>query len=333
MFRVADVYDEVIGIIGADNKKLAFKWMGDAVTLIANKADFEGWKGFLDICTVGCHCKTTSTCNNPAGCGRRCVSLPREVETVLGVNIGGQPVLGYHQLFEFHLNGPGSCRTVCEWKWTDGGKNHYTYRDLLHPSQLVAYLNTTEDNGKKLIVYGYDKDNQVLRRKENGEWKNGVLIPMVYGVAVPDVDQPQIGRITGIFKEPTVGSVRLSTIENDGKDGLLLSIMEPDETLPEYRRISLNRSCNWVRIAYLKTNPIFHHMSDHIPLKSRVGFLLGVQARKMYKDLQWDLAHAAEADAARLEMEAQLKAEPPTYFPPQVVDMSQPRDRYDYDIR
>lgn len=333
MFLVDDIWDEAVNIMGSNNPKQLFRWLGDAVTLVANKADFEGWKGFIDICTAGCSCKDTSTCNNPAGCGRRCISLPREVETVIGVNIGGQPVLGYHQLFEFHLNGPGSCRTICEWKWTDDGKNHFTFRDLQHPSQLVAYLQTPDDNGKRLVVYGYDDQNQVLRRKENGIWKNGILIPTIFGAAIPDVEQPLVSRITGIHKDMTAGSMRLSTIDNDGGNGLLLSIMEPDETLPEYRRIKLNRSCNWVRVAYLKTNPTFHSKWDHIPLKSRVGFLQAVQARKHYKDLQIDLAHAAEADAARLEMEAQQKAEPPTYFPPQVVDMSNPRDKYDYDIR
>jgi hypothetical protein len=333
MFRVIDIYDEAKNIMGSCSDELLFRWLGDAVSLIVNKADFEGWKGTLDICTVGCSCKETSTCNNPAGCGRRCISLPREVDTVIGVNIGGQPVLGYHQLFEFHLNGPGSCRTICEWKWTDAGANHCTYKDLIHPAHLVAYLQTSEDNGKLVIAQGYDDKNQVLRSKINGVWRNGIAIPTIFGVALPDIDQPKVSRITALYKDPTAGSVRLSTIDDSGATGTLLSIMEPDETLPQYRRISLNRSCSWVRIAYLKTTPTFNSKYDHIPLRSRVGFLQAVQARKHYKDLQVDLAHAAEADAARLEMEAQLKAEPPTYFPPQVVDMSNPRDKYDYDIR
>jgi hypothetical protein len=58
-----------------------------------------------------------------------------------------------------------------------------------------------------------------------------------------------------------------------------------------------------------------------------------MQARKSYKDLKVDEAHAYEADAARLEVEAQFKLEPPTYMPPQVLDLSNPRDKADYDIR
>jgi hypothetical protein len=127
--------------------------------------------------------------------------------------------------------------------------------------------------------------------------------------------------------------MRLSTVDDSGTTGTLLGVYEPDETLPQYRRIKLNRACNWVRIAYLKNNPIFTSRYDHIELSSRIGFLLAMQARKMYKDLRTDEAHSFEADAARLEQEAQWKMDPPTYMPPQVNDMNNIRDKADYDIR
>jgi hypothetical protein len=146
------------------------------------------------------------------------------------------------------------------------------------------------------------------------------------------MEQPKIARITELYKDRSVGSVRLSTIDDSGKTGTLLSIMEPDETLPQYRRIQLNRNCNWARVACRKTNPIFYYKSDHIPLKSRVALLLAVQARKHYADLQVADAHSFEADAARLELEAQQMAEPPVYMPIQVIDMSKIRDKYDYSI-
>ncbi len=310
-------------------------WLGDAVSMIANKEDLEGWKGYLDICTAGCSCEHTgSVCNNPAGCGRRCISLPREVDTVIGVNIGGQPVLGYSSLFEFHLNGPGSCRTVCEWKWQDQLGGHPTYRDLPRPSKVVAYLGSPEDNGKAVIIYGYDSAGNVLRRKENGCWLDGYRVPTIYGLAVPDVDAPEIARIKGLYKDPTVAEIRLSTVDNSGTTGVLLTVMEPDETLPQYRRIQLNRSCNWARIAYLKTNPTFKSRFDHIPLRSRPALLFALQARRCSTDVTRIAEfHSYEADAFRLELEAQQKAEPPVYFPIQVIDMSNPRDKFDYDIR
>lgn len=333
MFRVDDVYDEAKKLIGTCDDVKLFRWMGDVVTMIANKGDFEGWKGSLDICTTGCSCENNvPPRHNHAGhCGRKCVTLPREVETVLAVNIGGHPSLGFGTLFNFHLNGPGDCKQSCDWTWQDQGNWHCTHRDIITPTQVVAYLQNVEDNGKQLIIHGYDSAGNLLRRQVNGEWLNGYQVPTIYGTAMPDAGAPTIARITGVFKERTVGSIRLAS-----RDNLVqLANYEPDEELPQYRRIKVSPGASWVRIAYIKTTPIFHSRWDHIPLRSRVGFLLGMQARKHYSDLQIGEAHAYEADAARLEVEAQMKAEPITTLNPlQIVDrMSSLRDHSDYDIR
>lgn len=299
--------------------------------MISSKGDFEGWKGYLDICSAGCGtCTETVPCNH-GSCGRKCVSLPREVETVLAVNINGNPSLGYGQLFNFHLNGPGDNRQSCNWSWQDLGQWHFTMRDLITPAKLVAYLELPEDNGKQLIIYGYDTAGNLLRRNEGGQWLSGYRVPTIYGVAMPDAEAPTIARITGVFKDLSAGTIRLSTIDDSGTTGVTLGIYEPDEQLPQYRRIKLNRACSWIRIAYRKTTPIFRSRWDHIPLKSRLGFLLGLEARKQYQDRQIGEAHAYEADAARLELEAQAMAEAPTLSPIQVVDRAESlRDKNDY---
>jgi hypothetical protein len=336
VFQLAEVYDEAKRIVGQCSDPVFFRTATDALSLIANKLEPEALRGYLDICTTSCkcsgNCTTGSTCNN-AACGRRCVTLPREVETILAVNIGGHPSLGMGELFSFHLNGPGDCKNSCDWSWEDQGGFHSTYRDLITPANLVAFLQTPEDNGKQLVVFGYDVNGNVLRHQVGGEWRNGILIPTIFGVAVPDAEQPKVARITGIFKELTVAQIRLSTTDDSGATGVTLGIYEPDETVPQYRRIRLNRCCNWVRIAYRKINPIFRSRYDHVPLKSRIAFLLAIAARKHYREFALAEAHAFEADAMRLELEAQLTSEPPTYSPPQVIDMNNPRNKSDFDIR
>lgn len=318
MFRIDDIYDEAKNIIGACQDTKLFRWCGDVVTMTANKGDFEGWKGWIDICTSG---------------DDHCLTLPREVETVLAVNIGGRPTLGFGTLFNFHLNGPGDCRTRCDWSWQDQGNWHSTYRDLVTPAKLVAHLQTSDDNNKELVVFGYDTNGNVLRREEGGVWKNGYRVPTIYGVAVPDSGAPTIARITGIFKAPTVGSIRLSTTDDSGTTGVLLGVFEPDETLPQYRRIRLNKACTWARVAYRKTTPTFTSRYDHVPLRSRLGFLLGIQARKHYSDNRIAEAHALEVDAVRLELEAQQVVEPTgTFNPIQMFEGDSLRDKSDYGI-
>lgn len=330
MFRVDDVFDEAKKIIGICDDIKVFRWLGDAASLICNKADLEGLKGTLDICSAGCSCTGSTPCRS--NCGRQCLTMPREVETVIGVNIGGRPALGYAQLFNHHLNGPGDCRISCEWSWQDLGGYFSTFRDLITPAKLVVYTQTPADNNKEFIVYGYDDSGNILRRQVNGVWQNGLAIPTIFGAAIPDADAPNVARITGIFKQSSVGSMRLSTIDDSGATGVLLGIYEPDETVPQFRRIQLNRCCNWARVSYLKSSPTFHSRYDHIPLKSRRAFLLAVQAVKHYEDLQIADAHAFEADAARLEVEAQTKLDAPLFMPIQVVDLNSIRDKRDWCI-
>lgn len=330
MFRVEDVYDEAKKIVGVCDDTKLFRWLGDAASLICNKADLEGLKGTLDICSVGCSCSGERPCGK--SCGRMCLTMPREVETVIAVNIGGRPALGYAQLFNHHLNGPGDCCTPCSWSWQDLGGYFSTFRDLITPAKLVVYTQNALDNNKEFIVYGYDSNGQVLRRQVNGQWKNGLAIPTIFGMAIPDEDAPLVARITGIFKQSSVASMRLSTIDDSGTTGVLLGLYEPDEEVPQFRRIQLNRSCGWARVSYLKSSPTFNSRYDHIPLKSRRALLLAVQAVKEYSTLQIAAAHAFEADAARLEVEAQNKLDAPLYMPIQVVDLNSLRDKRDYRI-
>jgi hypothetical protein len=62
---------------------------------------------------------------------------------------------------------------------------------------------------------------------------------------------------------------------------------------------------------------------------------MAMAAVKFYKEFKFAEAHACEADAARMEIEAQNVIEPTTtLMPMQVVDGTQSlRDKTDYDIR
>lgn len=328
MFLLNDAWDEAKKITGICDEERLLRILGDAASLICNKADLEGLKGQIDVCSAGCSCTGTAPCNS--NCGRRCLTLPEEVSVVIAVNIGGRPALGFAQLYNFHQNGLGDCRQSCDWSWMDMGAYFPTFRDIITPAQLVVYVETPEDNNKGFTVFGYDSNGNVLRHQTGGVWQNGLEIPTVYGAAMPEANAPLVARITGITKEPSVGSMRLSTIDDSGATGVLLGIYEPNIVVPQMRRIQLNRSCNWARIAYMKPSPTFESRWDHVPLMSRRAFLLAVQACKLYTEQDLAGAHMYEADAARLEVEAQMRLEAPLYFPLQVVDRNSLRDKSDY---
>ena len=320
MFQVKDIYEEARKIVGSCAAPIFYRWVTDAVNLIANKGEFEGWKGFLDIYSTTTDGSLTS------------VTLPREVECPLAVNVGGKPAIARDQLFSFHLNGPGDFNKTCDWWWQDSGGFHSVYQDIRQPAKVVAYLQTPEDNGKRLIVHGYDSNGNKLRHQSGGEWRDGYPVPTIYGYAVPDASAPVIGRISYVQKDVTAGPVRLSTIDDSGLTGQLLGVYEPDEELPQYRRINLARPFKCIRLAYRKTTPTVSSYYDRIPLKSRLGFLLAVRACKAYQEIDLANAHAFEADAVRLELEAQQSSEPSIAFPIQVDDRNQIADKTDIEI-
>lgn len=318
MFQLNDVWEEASTIAGFCDEPKLLRWMSDAFQLIANKGDIDALNGNLDICTTD---------------GGTVITLPREVEVVFAVNLGGHPTLGFGQLFSYHLNGPGDCSQGFR-TWQDLGGGYPVYRNPVTPEKLVTYLASAADNGKEVIVYGYDENGNELRRETADGWVAGYQVATIYGYAVPEADAPRVARITAVTKARTVGPVRLSTIDDSGLTGTLLAVYEPDETYPQYRRIRVSRACDWVRIAYRRINPVFLGRYDHAMLKSRMALILAMRAVKAYSEGNVPVAHAFEADAARLEIEAQRTAESPTFTPVQVINTgNEVLDTSDYDIR
>ena len=131
-FRVRDIWTEAREILGTCAENVLLRKISIAVEVLANSGDFDPLIGYLDICVQG-----------------GIVTLPREVETLLKVNIGGKPTLARDQLYNFHLNGPGDCLCQCDYSWQDLGQVP-CYRELVQPSKLVAFVQNQEDEGKDL---------------------------------------------------------------------------------------------------------------------------------------------------------------------------------------
>lgn len=302
MMVVSDIWDEAQEIFGHCNEAKLLKRITDAVELLANKGEVDPLVGGVDLCVDG-----------------KCVTLPREIETVLAVNIGGRPALGRDELFSFHLNGPGDFSTNCDYTWSNVG-NFPTYRDLRCPGKVIAFLDNAEDAGKAIRIFGFDEQNRPLRSKESGVWRDGYLVPTLFGYAVPETSAPTISRITWIEKARTVANIRLTTFDIGSSSGTLLGVFEPDETLPAYRRIQLNRSADWVRLYYRRRSLELRSINDRILLHSRPGLILAMQALKKYREFDLATAVALEAQATRLLTEKESVLISPTANPLQVED-------------
>lgn len=302
MLIVSDLWEDAKKIFGFSNPDLLYRRINDAIELLANKGEFDPGIGYVDICVDS-----------------GCVTLPREVETPLAVNINGRPSLGRDVLFKFHLNGPGDFDQSCGFTWADGG-NFCTYRDIKCPLRLVAHLDKSEDSGSMLRVFGFDDQNRPLQTKVGDVYEEGHLVPTIYGYAMPDPSAPLVSRITGIVKDVTAGVVRLSSYDNSTFTGTLLGIYEPDETRPTYRRIRLGHSASWARVCYRKRTYQVRTERDRINLHSRLALVLAMRAVKFYDDTDLANALAYEANALRLLSEKEYALTPPVGMPLQVDD-------------
>lgn len=302
MLTVDQIWDDAEEIFGHCNEPKLLRWITDAVRLLANKGEIDPLVGFVDLCI-----------------SNGCVTLPREVETVLAVNIGGHPALGRDELFSFHLNGPGDFCTPCDWTWVNVG-GFPTYRDLQCPGKLVAFLDKEEDEGTELRVFGFDSQNRPLRTQRGDQWEDGILIPTIFGYALPDVNSPEVSRIVNIVKSPTKGNVRLSTFDNSSTTGTLLGVFEHDELIPRYRRIRVNSNRGWVRMMYRRRTFDLTTRYDRIFLHSRLALLLACRAVKKYAETDLGAALAFEAQATRLLSEQESVIMAPVSSPIQVHD-------------
>jgi hypothetical protein len=312
MLLVSEIFDEAKKIFGHCRESKLFRQITDSIELLATAGEIDPLIGEVDICVDG-----------------NCVTLPREVETPLAVNICGRPAHGEDRLFKYHINGPGTRGCSCNWTWADLG-TFPTYKDLKCPAKLIAFLDDERDAGKLLRVFGYDNQNRPLQTKVGDIVESGLRVPMIFGYSLPSSTDPMVARITGIVKDPTLGNVRLSSFDSSTSTGTLIGVFEPDETKPEYRRIRISPSGSWVSLVYRKRTYEITSINDRILIHSRPAMLLAMRAFKWYDDGDLANGNAYEANAVRLLTQKQWCLDTPMGAPLQVDDRNSISDKNDY---
>lgn len=160
--KVSEILKDVQEATGLCDQATIFRRISDALTVLANKNYYQCLTGFVDICT------TTD--------GRQ-VTLPREIETPLAVNIGGHPTIFRNSWHEFHVNGMGSL-TPTDWSYNDNGF-FPVFQDMKSASSLIYIADLKTDLAATIQVMGYDQNNQWIRTQNpDGTWSDGLLVPV-----------------------------------------------------------------------------------------------------------------------------------------------------------
>lgn len=277
MFTVNDIAPDAKRILANCDNATLLNRLNYAVESLANESDWDPLVGVVDI-------NTTTT---PASPQSAVVTLPREIETPLSVNIGTSPATPRNRYFSFHLNGPGDEENCsCDYAWDDKG-DYPTVVDLSANSQLIAIAEDAADVTIELWAYGYDASNQWIRTLQAGTWYDGAPVTVSANpAATPGMGAQVFSRITRVRKDVSQGYVKLYGYASGTPT--LLGDYAPTETEPSYRRIRVSRNCGWVRVIFRRRVFKLEAMTDLIPLHSPFALLMALKALQKMEDDQID---------------------------------------------
>ena len=294
MILVADVFSEVQRVMGTADDAATYGRISDAVEVLCAKTEVDPLIGWVDINTGG----------------GRAITLPREVDTVLALNISGVPSFPRNRWAEFHLNGRGSDTTESSsYYWDDKGDSPL-FLDPPSPVQLSAVSTDEKDLlDCNLWVYGYGADDRRITSVVDGVTVDGYQVPLAAVQTAPSVDEPFFKRITEVRKNVSNSTVSLyATTETAETD--LIGEYEPTDTLPKFRRIYLSQAACWVRIQFRRKILRVSSLSDRLPIHSRYALMLMCKALQKFDDDKLEEGTAYEAKAVKLLVEKQLSSNP-----------------------
>ena len=159
---VSQIFDEAAEILGTTDSTRVFRKLQQAIQTLMESGHWLQTTSEIDICT---------------GWDGVTVTLPREIDVPLAVNVDGSPLYFRNRLFQYHINKGGVNNTV-EWAWDDRGYVA-TMMDIVQPSQLIAVAESDNDVGKKIRVVGTNSNNRQIRSQtDEGVGVDGLLIPI-----------------------------------------------------------------------------------------------------------------------------------------------------------
>lgn len=301
---VRDFYSQAKAMFAGCDEPTVFARLTDAVRLLSNKGINDPLLGEIEMCV----------CSG-------CITLPRDVGTVLGIDVCGNPTLIQDQWFKFHINGPGARATGPCGVITEMGQV-CTFRDPAHPAYLTAEVTSAADNNKKLRVFATRADNgqKIFTPGPDGKLYEGFLVPMIFGYPQRNPNVPALGRIYRVSREATKDFVKLYAVRADNGDSqTLIGHYEPDETEPTYRRIKVPNKTS-VLVKYKKASLDIRSQSDFINIDNAEALRLACRAVKFRLEDSIVKAREFEEEASRILAEETEAKRPSGPRVPQIIN-------------
>jgi hypothetical protein len=248
------------------------------------------------------------------------VTLPREVEQVLGIQVNSMAVIPRNEWFQYHIGGPGDADyTPCGYG-DILSQNACTARDPDRPVKLVLRIRSALDANKKFRVGAwYENGEKAYSEDADGQMVEGFWMPTVFGSLKPPSGISAVTKIDWISKEKFVDWCELYAVDPDTNEAIsLLGKYAPDEVQPQYVRIRVSAE-NVVRVKFRRRNFDITSEDDWVPVDNIDAFLLACRAIVKRDSEQYDAARWCEGEAERLLKETIRARRPGGIAPPQVT--------------
>lgn len=214
------------------------------------------------------------------------VALPRDVKTILKLNINGQPTFTRSRLFEFTLNTEGSVDGE-EIGYSHSDRGYTCIQDETHLPGRMSYLcSNSDDAGKGITVEGTDEAGRVISER-------------VLAALVPAQGSKIFYSVTQVVRDATTADCMLLC------EGETIGQYYATETHPSYRVIKLSKKAVTVRIMYRRHVFKLASLDDVVPVNSALAIIHATKAVRYYAADEYENAEKAIALAVSLAKKEQ----------------------------
>lgn len=239
-----------------------------------------------------------------------CITLPRQVESILSAAVYKTPVTVRDEIYEFVEHGYGLLdETDGDVTQLQADGTAVTQVDITGDNNKVrVYSDLTEEAGTTVLIQGYDPDGNYVMTEYGGEWIEGErVVPQPSG----QLSVKKFTNITGVIKPVTNGPIRLYQQDADTGTRSLLAVYEPDETEPSFRKYKIPGLSNYSAECQVVTLLVkLAHMpvskdTDWLVIGNLPALKAMCKAVQLEEANEWDEARKFEASAVE-ELQKEL---------------------------
>jgi hypothetical protein len=219
--EMAELVKGFVGDSGVCSDERAFKAINQARRLLWNKRAWTSQEEYVQIC-----------------CVNDCFTLPNRYEQIKLAWVGNESVSLADEWFNatnaFALNADQSCHRLI----TEVGGKHVLFRDYTtHFYRLGVMLESAEDIGVTLTFEVQDQYDTYHTIK-------------VTGVNPPTLAQSDllIKGVRSVSKPATKGRVRIYAYDTALEAKTLISVYQPNDVNPSFRRFKAPRTCECITL-------------------------------------------------------------------------------------